>query len=149
MAKADRVTAVLLLAFAAGFTGTAAKYYPYWSETGPGQGFLPVWLGGGMALLALMMLLRRDRGESLQWPRGEGLRHMLVLLAATVVFICLLKTLGMVISTAAYLAFVVWYLGSHRGWVTLSVAAGAALVNWLVFVHWLRLPFPELGVWIF
>jgi len=148
--KADRVTAVLLLVFALGFTGTALKYYPYWSETGPGQGFLPVWLGGGMAGLALLLLFRRGRNEAaIEWPRGEGLRHMLVLLAATVVFVSFLKTLGMVISTAAYLAFVVWYLGRHRWWVTLGVAAGAALLNWLVFVHWLRVPFPEMGVWIF
>jgi putative tricarboxylic transport membrane protein len=147
--SADRVTAALLLAFAVAFTGTALKYYPYWTETGPGQGFLPIWLGGVMAALALLMLLRRSRNETLQWPRGEGLRHMLVLLAATVVFVAVLKTLGMMISTAAYLAFVVWFLGRHRWWITLGVAAGAALLNWLVFVHWLRVPFPELGVWIF
>ena len=149
MTRADRVTAGLLLAFAVAFTGTALRYYPYWTETGPGQGFLPIWLGGVMAALAGLMLLRQGRREAEAWPRGDGLRDMLVLLAATIVFVSLLKTLGMVIATAAYLAFVVWFLGHHRWWVTAGVAAGAALVNWLVFVHWLRVPFPELGVWIF
>ena len=103
-----------------------------------------------MAVLAALMLLRRPRTrESVAWPRGEGLRHMLVLLAATIVFVAVLKTVGMVLATAAYLAFAVWYLGRHRWWVTLGVALGAALVNWTVFVHWLRVPFPALNVWIF
>jgi Tripartite tricarboxylate transporter TctB family len=55
----------------------------------------------------------------------------------------------MVLGTALYLALLIWYLGRHRWWVTLAVALAAAGFNWLVFVHWLRVPFPELGVWIF
>ena len=55
----------------------------------------------------------------------------------------------MVIGTALYLAVLIGYLGRHRWWVTLAVAIAAAGFNWLVFVHWLRVPFPEAGVWIF
>ena len=41
------------------------------------------------------------------------------------------------------------YLGKHRWWVTLGVALAAAFFNWLVFVHWLHVPFPEGKLWIF
>jgi hypothetical protein len=30
-----------------------------------------------------------------------------------------------------------------------AIAAAAAGLNYLVFVHWLRVPFPEAGLWIF
>ena len=152
MRGADRVTAVLLLVFSVAFAAGALKQYSWWGSGGPGSAFLPFWLGLVMAILALMMLVKSLRnpwpGES-WFPRGEGLRDMLVVLGVTVVFVALLNTLGMVIGTALYLAVLIWYLGRHRWWVTLAVAIGAAGFNWLVFVHWLRVPFPEGKLWIF
>ena len=152
MRSADRVTAALLLAFAVAFSVGALKQYQWWGSGGPGPAFMPFWLGLVMALLALSMLLRslKQKDPGAAWlPRGEGLRDMLVVLGATVAFIALLKVTGMIIGTALYLAFVVRYLGRHRWWVTLAIALAAAGFNWLVFVHWLRVPMPEGKLWIF
>ncbi len=152
MRSADRVTAALLLAFAVAFSVGALKQYQWWGSGGPGPAFMPFWLGLVMALLALVLLLRslKEQSPGAAWlPRGEGLRDLLVVLAATVAFIALLKVTGMIIGTALYLAFLVRYLGRHRWWVTLSVAVAAAGFNWLVFVHWLRVPMPEGMLWIF
>ena len=152
MRSADRVTAALLLAFAVAFSVGALKQYQWWGSGGPGPAFMPFWLGLVMACLALGLLLRslKEQNPGAAWlPRGEGLRDMLVVLAATVAFIALLKVTGMIIGTALYLAFLVRYLGRHRWWVTLSVAVAAAGFNWLVFVHWLRVPMPEGMLWIF
>ena len=102
----------------------------------------------GVAMLLLRSLREQNPGES-WFPRGEGLRHMLVVLGVTVLFVVLLNVLGMVIGTALYLAILVRYLGRHRWWVTAAIACGAAGFNWLVFVHWLRVPFPEGKLWIF
>jgi len=148
--SADRVTAALLLAFAVAFSVGALKQYQWWGSGGPGPAFMPFWLGLVMALLALSMLLRslKQKDPGAAWlPRGEGLRDMLVVLAATVAFIALLKVTGMIIGTALYLAFLVRFLGKHRWWVTLAVALAAAGFNWLVFVHWLRVPMPEGMIW--
>jgi putative tricarboxylic transport membrane protein len=150
--SADRVTAALLLAFAVAFSVGALKQYQWWGSGGPGPAFMPFWLGLVMALLALSMLLRslKQRDPGTAWlPRGEGLRDMLVVLAATVAFIALLNVTGMVIGTALYLAFLVRSLGKHRWRVTLAVALAAAGFNWLVFVHWLRVPMPEGMLWTF
>ena len=150
MRSADRVTAALLLAFAVAFSVGALKQYQWWGSGGPGPAFMPFWLGLVMALLALSMLLRslKQKEPGAAWlPRGEGLRDMLVVLAATVAFVALLNVTGMIIGTALYLAFLVRYLGKHRWWVTLSVALAAAGFNWLVFVHWLRVPMPEGMFW--
>jgi len=150
--SADRVTAVFLLALSVAFSAGALKYYSWWGPGGPGSAFLPFCLGIVMAGLALLLLLKslREKNAGVAWlPRGEGLRDMLVVLGATVLFVALLNVLGMIIGTAAYLAFLVGYLGRHRWWLTLTVALAAAVFNWLVFVHWLRVPFPEGMLWIF
>ena len=152
MRNADRITAGALLALSVAFSAGAIKYYQWWGPGGPGPAFLPFCLGIVMALLALMMLVKslRETNPGEAWlPRGEGLRDMLVVLGATTLFIALFKVVGMVIGTALYLAGLIWFLGRHRWWVTLAVALGAAALNWLVFVRWLRVPFPEAGIWIF
>ena len=152
MRSADRVTAALLFAFAVAFSVGALKQYQSWGAGGPGPAFVPFWLGLVMALLALAMLLRslKEKNPGPAWlPRGQGLRDMLVVLAATIAFVALLDFLGMVIGTALYLAVLVRYLGTHPWWTTLAVALGAAAFNGLVFVHWLRVPFPEGKLWIF
>jgi hypothetical protein len=93
---------------------------------------------------------RQQKDPGAAWfPRGEGLRDMLVVLGVTILFVALLNVLGMVIGTAIYLAVLIGYLGKHRWWVTVSVALAAAFFNWLVFVHWLHVPFPEGKFWIF
>ena len=152
MRNADRVTAALLLAFAVAFSVGAVKNYQWWGSGGPGPAFVPFWLGLVMGLLALTMLIRSLRapypGEA-WFPRGEGLRDILVVLAVTVAYVALLNVTGMVVGTALYLAILVRYLGKHRWWVTLSVALGAGLFNWLVFVRWLRVPMPEGMFWTF
>jgi putative tricarboxylic transport membrane protein len=150
--SADRVTAVFLFALSVAFAAGALKYYKWWGSDGPGSAFLPFCLGVVMAVLALMMLVRslKQNDPGAAWfPRGEGLRDMLVVLGVTVLFVALLRVTGMVLGTAVYLAVLIGFLGRHRWWVTLAVAVGAAGFNWLVFVHWLRVPFPEAGIWIF
>ena len=152
MRSADRVTAAFLFALSVAFAAGALKYYKWWGSDGPGSAFLPFCLGIVMAVLALMMLVRslKEKDPGAAWfPRGEGLRDILVVLGATVLFVALLKTIGMVLGTAFYLAGLIGYLGRHRWWVTLAVAVAAAGFNWLVFVRWLKVPFPEVGIWIF
>ena len=146
MRNADRITAVLLLAFSAAFSAGALKYYSWWGSGGPGSAFLPFWLGICMALLAAMLLARslREREPGAEWlPRGEGLRHMLVVLAVTAAFVALMKAIGMIVGTALFLVVLIRYLGRHPWWMTVAIAAAAAGFNYLVFAYWLRVPFPE------
>ena len=152
MRSADRVTALLLLVFSVAFAAGALKQYSWWGSGGPGSAFLPFWLGLVMICLALGMLVRslKERDPGASWlPRGEGLRDMLVVLGVTIAFVAFLTVTGMVIGTALYLLILVRYLGRHPWWMTVSIALAAAAFNWLVFVHWLRVPMPEGIIWTF
>jgi hypothetical protein len=148
--KADLVTSALLLACALAFSAGALKYYGYWGEGGPGPAFLPFWLGLVMALLALTMLIKslkqKNAGEA--WlPQGEARKRVVAVIGITIVFVALLKVLGMVVATVLYLAVLMRYLGRISWPVTAAVSLGAAGVNYLVFAYWLRVPFPQGILW--
>jgi putative tricarboxylic transport membrane protein len=150
--KADLVTSTLLLVCSLAFSAGALKYYDYWGEGGPGPAFLPFWLGLVMALLALAMLVKKikdkNAGEA-WWPRGKAAPRVVAVIGATILFVALLKLLGMVIASALYLAALMRYLERNPWPLTAAVSLGAAAANYLVFAYWLRVPFPEGMLWIF
>ena len=152
MRSADRVTAALLFLLSVAFAAGALKYYSWWGPGGPGSAFVPFWVGLVMAVLSFVLLVKSLRnpypGDA--WlPRGGGLRALLVVLGGTVAFVALLKVVGMILGTALFVAGLVWYLGRHPWWLIAAIAAGAAGFNYFVFMRWLRVPFPEAGIWIF
>ena len=145
MRNADRIAGAALLAFAVAFAAGALKYYPYSGPGGPGSAFLPFWLGVIMAVLAGMLLVgalsSRDPGP--EWlPRGDGLRRLAVVLGVTTAFVALLKIVGMILGTAFFLITLMRVLDRIPWPLTLSVAAGTAALNYLIFTYWLRVPFP-------
>jgi putative tricarboxylic transport membrane protein len=150
--KADLVTSALLLACSLAFSAGALKYYDYWGEGGPGPAFLPFWLGLVMALLGLAMLVRnlKDKNPGEAWlPEGKARRRVLAVIGITILFVALLKVLGMVLASVLYLAVLMRYLERTPWPLTAAVSLGAAGVNWLVFAYWLKVPFPEGMLWTF
>jgi putative tricarboxylic transport membrane protein len=144
MRSADRISGVLLLIFGAGFAA-GARQYPYWTPTGPGSGFLPLWLGVVMAALAIALFVgamrRPDPGEA--WlPEGRGLVRLIVVVVATIAFVWLLPFLGMTLATFLFLVGILRFLERHSWFATVGVALATSAANWLVFIHWLNVPFP-------
>lgn len=144
MRSADRIAGAVLLVFALAFSAGALKFYTYSGPGGPGSAFLPFWLGLLMAVLAVALLASaRERGPGPEWlPRGEGRKRLLVVLGVTVAFVALLKVLGMTLGTALFLVVLLRLLDRGSWPVAVSVAALTAGLNYLVFTHWLRVPFP-------
>jgi len=143
--RADRIAGAALLAFAVAFSVGALRHYTYWGPGGPGSGFLPFWLGLAMAALALLLFVGATRSgdPGSPWlPAGAGLKRLAAVLAATVVFVALLNVVGMILGTAIFLVALLRFLEGY-GWpVTLGVATVTAGINYFVFTHWLRVPFP-------
>jgi hypothetical protein len=144
MRRADQVGGLLLLVFGLWFA-VAARQYPYQSPNGPGSGFLPFWLGLTMAALAagLVVGATRSSDPGRRWlPGRRGLARLVVVVGATAAFIALMNVLGMTVGTVLFLVVLLRLLEGHGWLTTLAVAVGTAAVNWLVFTHWLRVPFP-------
>jgi len=149
----DRLTGAVVLAFAV-YTMIAATRLGYWQGRIPGPGFAPIWIGAGLALCGLILLLRRSPTGSLRRPspaeRTEGRREAVLALrigAAAVAALLLIPRLGMLAGLALMLVALVKVLGG-----TWRSAAGTGvvmpLVFYLVFVRWLAVPIPR-GPWGF
>lgn len=156
MRRADRLTGLLLLAFAA-YTIVAGVRMSYWQGRIPGPGFAPIWIGGGLALAALFLLLRRAPGPAalqlLEPAREEEPRTLVareLLLAAeialvTIAALLLVPRVGMMAGVVVLLLVLIRLLGG-----TWRSAVGTALVLpaafYLLFVRWLQVPVPK-GPW--
>jgi hypothetical protein len=143
--RADRVAAVLLLAFGAGYALTAARSYTYWGAHGPGSGFFPFWLGLALAGLATLFLVGalRQREPGPTWlPDRRGTLRFAVVVATSALFIALVPLLGMTLTTGLFLLGLLRFLEGHRWPIALGVAIATAAVNWAIFTWWLSVPFP-------
>jgi putative tricarboxylic transport membrane protein len=142
---ADRVAAVLLLAFGAGYALTAARAYTYWGAHGPGSGFFPFWLGVAMAVLATLFLIGavRQSEPGVPWlPDRRGVLRLVAVVGASALFIALVPVLGMTLATALFLLGLLRFLEGHAWRVALGVALATAGANWAIFTWWLSVPFP-------
>ena len=145
MRSADRIAGAALLALGIAFSAGALTHYAYWGENGPGPAFLPFWLGLSMAVLASILLIgavrSADPGEP--WlPRGDGLRRLLLVFGISVAFVALLKVVGMALGTVLFLIVLLRGLDRQPWPLTIAVALVVAAVNYLVFIHWLKVPMP-------
>lgn len=144
MRRTDQISGAALLVFGVAF-GVGALRYPYSTPNGPGSGFLPFWLGLVMAVLATMLIVQATRttGRGPAWlPGGRALARLIVVVAGTALFIALMPVVGMALGTMLFLIGLLHFLEGHGWLVTLGVAAATSAVNWLVFTHWLSVPFP-------
>jgi hypothetical protein len=141
--KADRVAAIALLLLAAWFVA-AGRRFPYWHrDTGPASGFLPVWLGLALAILAVLLFLNAGRSSDAAWvPDRTTSRHLGLILLASVVFVAAMDQVGMILGTALFLVFVLRVVEKCRWKTVVGVALAAATLNYLIFTRWLQVPFP-------
>ena len=144
MRRADRVSGAVLLVFGVAFAVGAGRY-PYSTPNGPGSGFLPLWLGAVMVVLATMLLVQATRSTDPgpAWlPGGRALWRLIAVIVGTALFIALMPIVGMTLGTALFLVGLLRFLEGHGWVVTLGVAVATAAANWLVFARWLSVPFP-------
>jgi hypothetical protein len=143
--RPDQVAGLLLLLFAVGYGAMAYRAYPYWSPTGPGSGFLPVWLALAMGVLAVLLFAGAVRGGTpgAPWlPSGAGLRRLGIVVVAAVLLVAVLKVVGMLPGSVLFLVGILRFLEGYSWRRTLAVAAGTVVVTYALFVYWLRVPLP-------
>jgi putative tricarboxylic transport membrane protein len=143
--RADQVTGILLLALSVWFGGVALQRYTYWSPTGPGSGFLPVWLSLAMAALAVTLIVKTTRSPDAgaAWlPDRRVFARLLAVVGATAAFIALMPLVGMILGSALFIVVLLRGLEGYAWGAAVGVAAAAAAVNYLVFTYWLGVPFP-------
>jgi putative tricarboxylic transport membrane protein len=148
--KSDLISGVCVAVFGV-YVAVASSRLSYVSEHGPGPGFMPLWLGIGLIVLALFLiaidLARPEPKRTIKsgtWPVMRTLGGWLAVMGS----IILLPWLGFSLSLAMLTLFLVVVLDHRSVWTALSVAFGLALSFHVVFVRALGLSLPS-GPWGF
>lgn len=110
--------------------------------SGPGPGFFPVVLGLLLQPVAVLLVVGgRTVGEKPDWSRS-GLRAVGAGALALAVTIWLVSWLGMLVTAGLYTLVWLRLVGRYPWPRVVALAAGTVLAVYLIFVLWLRVPFP-------
>jgi putative tricarboxylic transport membrane protein len=103
-------------------------------------GLLLCTCGIGLAVRSWRLQAGADRG--IAWPDGQGIRTIVVTLAALGGYIALMNPLGLPLATFLYIACFTWYLKPSRWWLAVALGVIVAVVSYTVFINLLGLSFP-------
>ncbi len=119
----------------------AATHYQLGTAVRMGPGYFPLWIGGLIALLGLILAVRSLRVEGPPLPPIH-LRPILFVVVASIAYGYLLKPLGLVLSTALVVIFAAFGGREFRWREALILALVLAVFSVGVFIYALNLPFP-------
>lgn len=146
MNKAEVTAAGVVLAFGVAFL-VGALGFPSLTAGTPGPGFLPLLISIGVILSGVALLAGALRGTSLfktpSWPSLAGWRHVGLMLVAMAVAFLFLEELGFLLATTAFMAAMIYALGERSWRMLVAVPPASALVLYMVFAVWLRVPLPK------
>jgi putative tricarboxylic transport membrane protein len=142
----DFWSGVIFLAVAVTFIGFG-HHHPMGTAMRMGPAYFPTVLGGLLALIALILILRAFLNPGP--PVGQlALGKLGLVTASNVLFALLLRQVGL--AGAIILLVVIGAYASPRfRWsVALALAVGLAVGSSVVFVRLLKVPIPILGTWL-
>lgn len=117
----------------------------------PGPGLFPMIIGVFLITTALGCLLQeilpRKRGANLDsaTPGDRNIKKTFQLMALMIGYILVLKTVGFPISIFAFLLVAIRIFGFRRWFPALAMAAVIAVIAYVSFIVWLKVPLP-LGI---
>ncbi len=125
-----------------------ARRWTYVSDEGPGAGFFPLWYGGLMIVLSLVLVarsaLRRPAADAAQAPiRWRDLSRAFVCWLAFVACIVLMNVLGFAVSFALLTWFIIAVMARRPQRVAIPVAVGFAALFYVIFVVGLEVSLPS------
>ena len=135
----------LALAVLGAYIISEAWRWDYMGTDGPGPGFFPLWYGGAMVVLSLLLLtgavLKSSPGAaSVNWSE---LRRVLLCWGVFATGIALLNVIGFVISFALMTWFIVAVMFRQSQLKALTIAIGGALGFYAVFSLALGVSLPS------
>ena len=147
MNKAETIAGVAFAALGV-FMLVESFKTPYLVEGVPGPAFLPRLIAFGLLstgiFLAVKAVLPRFALEApIEWPNARGLARVGLMLGALAVSFLVLDKLGFLITTTLFMLVVLFGLGVRSRLSLASVPLLAAVVLYMVFAVWLRVPLPK------
>lgn len=147
MKRAEAVCAVILLILAGAVAVEAVRLDIGWGDIGPKGGFFPFWLAVILGLSSLSVLiqtiLRWNPAKKHAFLAREQLNLLLTVLVPIGLVVPFIATLGFYLTAFSYLFLYIWWTGSKRLWVNLTISIGFPLAIFFIFEKWFLIPLPK------
>ncbi len=116
----------------------------YYSKSGPGAGFFPLWINGVLVLLLAAFIISSLKKHSVTFdkilPKGKDLANNLTIIGAILLFMLLVNITGFVVACAAMMFAV---MIRHYKWKpALTISLGVAILLFVTFQYGLEIPLP-------
>jgi putative tricarboxylic transport membrane protein len=135
--------AVLLLGI---FITAFSLQYEYYSDLGPGPGFLPlllgigILLGGAIEVVKTFKAKKKAESKAFLTPRSKLGFQMLGLI---IVGFLLIPVLGISIALSLCTAAAMKVIGKHKTLTCVLTAVGSTICIYFIFGQWLDIPLPK------
>jgi hypothetical protein len=113
---------------------------------GPRPGYFPFYIGLIMCVASLVNVARAlmVRGaDNKTFVEVGQLKLVLAVLLPTAVYALFVTWIGIYISSILFIGFFMRWLGKYPWWKVVGVSLGTAVVLYLVFEQWFKVPLPK------
>jgi hypothetical protein len=118
-----------------------------WQEVhGPRPGYFPFHIG---LILCVASLVNAGRALSVRGADNKAfvevgqLKMVLAVLVPTAVFAGSVTWIGIYVSAVLFIGFFMRWLGKYPWWKVAGVSLGTAVILYLVFEKWFKVPLPK------
>jgi putative tricarboxylic transport membrane protein len=145
--SAELVVAALFLVVGAIVIADSVRLGTGWQEIhGPRPGYFPFYIGLILCVAALVnagrALTLRDEANKTFVEVGQ-LKLVLAVLVPSAIFAGAVTWIGIYVSAVLFIAFFMHWLGKYPWWKVAGVGLGTAVVFYLVFEKWFKVPLPK------
>jgi putative tricarboxylic transport membrane protein len=146
--SAELAVAALFFVFGALVMYDSLRLGAGWQEVhGPRPGYFPFYIGLLICVSALvnfaraLVLLRGDKNKP--FVQVGQLKLVLTVLIPTAIFAGAVTWIGIYTSAVLFIAFFMRWLGKYVWWKVAAVSVGTAVVFYVVFELWFKVPLPK------
>ena len=144
--SAEIAVALAFFAFGALVMYDSVRLGAKWAEDGPQAGYFPFYVGLIICISALFNLvgglaIRPERDTA--FVEVGQLKLVLAVLVPTAIYAGLIGWLGIYVASIAFVAFFMRWLGKYPWWKVVGVGLGTAVLLYLVFEKWFKVPLPK------
>jgi putative tricarboxylic transport membrane protein len=145
--SAELAVAALFLLFGAIVIVDSVRLGFGWQEIhGPRPGYFPFYIGLIMCVASLVNVGRAlmVRGaDNKTFVEVGQLKMVLAVLVPTALYALLVTWIGIYASSVLFIGFFMRWLGKYPWWKVFAVSLGTAVVLYLVFEKWFKVPLPK------
>lgn len=142
----DLVVAVLIFALGALVVWESHRLGSSWASDGPQAGYFPFYIGllicicSGVVFAQSMLKLGTDRGV---FVNSEQFKQVLIILVPSTAYVLGIQLIGIYVPSALFIGLFMKFVGKYSGLRSVLVGAGVAVLSFVLFEIWFRIPLPK------